>query len=386
MKRFAGLDFLRALGVFLGLVFTFGQFLPAADVQVVFWYLLLPLFGLVSGGALTVTLLQRTHKHPWQLVYRWTVFHALALVVVGLLGKYLMGWALPASDPVSRRWGLLGAALGFGPFGGTQALVWSDPVTSLGVGILVFALVLRWVFRQDVEEHFASHWTVLLLCALGFSFMQYLGADLKPEGFWTPVIQVVFQGFFPLAGALASLFWGSLLGLLLVTQRKTWEIPGLLGASLAPPSVLLVLQALGVNPVLVGWNAFLPALDLAFLFNLSLIILLAAHPEPGKTRGWFKLVTRPLRPYGRLPLTVFLLTPVLTMGLIRSAEALGLDWMSLPVWGTTLIALGLASLWGIALHLWKRASYRGSPDWLVQYALRFTGKPSGRLMFLQEEE
>ncbi len=385
MIRFAGLDFLRGFGVVLCLVLTFGQYLPLKDELVVYWQFLLPLFGFVSGATLTVTALQRTHKHPWQLVYRWTFFHSLLLILVGLLGKWIFSQGLARSVPLGRTWGFLGSQWGFGSWSGWESWALSDLVTSLGLGLMVFGLVLRWVFRKDVEEHFTSHWIIMASLAMVFTFGAVLTGTVTLPSPLFLAGKLLFQGFFPVMLSLATLFWGGLLGLLLVTKKRPWEAPVAVILAFVVPLALLGFQALGANPEMVGWIPFLQALDLTFLFSFALIILKAAHPQPGTTTGWFRIISRPLRSFGRLPLTIFFLSPLTAMGLVRLVEAFGFSWSQIPFWGILLFGGALVLFWGIVLGQWKKVSYRGSPDWLVQYALRWTGKPSSRLQFLLDD-
>lgn len=371
MKRYAALDFIRGLGLTAVLIFSFAQVQglaarggnPAIDFL---QPLAFALDFLAAGGGvflfaaaagLTVRTVHRVHTHPHALVFRWSLFHSLGLLLVAGLTVFVSGpfftvFFLPGASHQLPAW-LTSAQLGLplAPFAAYLPILASPhPLFVLALMVPVLALLLRWTLRAHFEEGFSA---LFLLSFLAGLIM--LGTGLSLSTLW-----LIYPGF-SLLGLAA--------GLVMATEKhRTWALWVLALTG-------MVLAGAGLAGALSGRMLLVAA---GFLLVLQAIALVWLDFVSGRRPGRRLRLTRSVRIFGQFSLTVWLLATPLSFVM---AWFLGLI---LPGWnqhtsGLLLGGIFYAFTWGAVLKVWRMVRYRGTAEWLLQMFERLLGKPSTRI-------
>jgi len=404
MKRVAGLDFIRGLGIFgvLALHFALYRFGGLFDIDrgnpnalatlIGFLLMWAGLFASISGAVLVLAWDRRSSagERPFGAAAR----RAFGLLIVAYAYFVAFGPGLIDFEAGTIDFGLLPGLIVYGRLipPSSERLLYVDSLIMIAFSVFFVALALR---PQRIEKGSIGlrNWAAmaaagLTTLALGaFRILLFpLYQELESAGGCFPLfpINLLLNKNNPIVPYIAFGFFGAAAGLSALAKEE--ERPRIRLSSCILGAVLAVggLAAYFLWPETMLKREIDGTWFCIVVFQCGFFLLLTqAAIDPSfrrkteNARGPGPIV-RVFTLYGTRGLSAFVFEPVLTAALGRLLDSAAPGWnTSMPA----MVAYGIAyaALWGLILKLWARAAWAGGADWALGLLLARLGSPSRRM-------
>jgi len=395
-KRYPSFDIIRGTGILIvvllhAALYQYGELLsidfenPPLIITIIGFLLMWAgLFAMLSAAAYGATALSRyenDHRTRRSILADY-LKAGVVLLVLSYIYFILLGPGLLDLEHGEHDFSIIFGVLRHGELRGpsSKRLFYNTSLSMLAHNMLILAPVVYLVVALRPK----TRRIILIASAAAVFALSYIripifsrGAEIKEKGNW--ILYFCWAIFFnkndPILPYLGFGLLGTCLGfdihseesrkktsILYIAIGAIWTIAGIVGFLSLPDTML-------ERSIDEFWFA-----AILFQGGVFLLILLGSHLIFDHHRVFGK---RGVLMIGSVSLTLFLLETPFTEVFAKLSTILIPGWnSSLP--GTLLFALIMALFWYGVTHLWKRAGFRFSAEWLIMQIYKLVKRESGK--------
>ncbi|MBN1933845.1 MAG: hypothetical protein JW934_04220 [Anaerolineae bacterium] len=406
MKRLAGLDLVRGVGILCVVFLHSATFHYAAISEVnfddpplvitVIGFLLMwaGLFAILSSAAYAYSSAVRVGQGNLSPVQIAASYAKAGLLMLVLHYVYFLALAPKLLDVEggNHQFSLLPGLIATGRFPPfySDRVFYSTALSMTAWNLLLIGPLVGWLLKRGRGARHAAPLlgglgTLVVVLSLIRLPMYPVAAKSIEDGRWLAalIFGFLFNKNNPVLPYLGFGLFGSALGLALAgTERPRralgwfallgalWLAAGIVGLALLPDTML-------EREVDLFWY-FIVLFQLGLFLLLVVLALYLFDYGPDKLCGVLNNALKPARRVGAVSLSIFMLETVFSQIGVRIADALLPGW-SLSINACLLFGAINALLWVGIVWVWSRAGFRYGMEWLSVRAYKWLRRPSDKM-------